>query len=243
MLDIHCHICYDSDDGAESPDVALKMIELAARCGTHGIAVTPHSNVAGSYRNYLSDGITEKLDILRGMVRKNGINVQLFSGQEIFMTDSVPSLLQSGELITLNGTQYPLVEFDFDESSLSVYSKLECLIAAGYTPVVAHPERYAFVIEDESAPVKLRSMGCVLQVNKGSIEGHFGELPFRAVHNMLHYQLADIAASDAHSPYMRTPDMSNAHEIVSNEIAFEYAELLFSVNPANVLQGKEIMRF
>lgn len=243
MLDIHCHIAYGSDDGAESPEVALMMIELAAQCGTKGIAVTPHSNVPGSFRNYFAEGISDKLINLRRMASENGLNVQLFSGQEIYMTDNVPYLLESGRLVTLNGTQYPLVEFDFGEKQESVISKLDRLLAAGYTPVVAHPERYEFVMEDESAAIRLRSMGCILQVNKGSIEGHFGEMPFRTVHSILHQQLADVAASDAHSPYMRTPDMRKAHEIVSNEVSFEYAELLFNKNPARILQGKEIIRF
>lgn len=42
MLDIHCHVAYGCDDGAESLEAALTMIELAAKCGTKGIAVTPH---------------------------------------------------------------------------------------------------------------------------------------------------------------------------------------------------------
>ncbi len=243
MLDIHCHICFGSDDGAESPDVALKMIELASRCGTNGIAVTPHSNVPGSYRNHYDEGVAEKLSVLRDMVMKRGIPVQLYSGQEIFMTDGVLPLLESGSLVTLNNTRYPLVEFDFGERQESVISKLQRLIAAGYVPIVAHPERYEFVMEDENAAIRLRSMGCILQINKGSIEGHFGEMPFRVAHSLLRHQLADIAASDAHSPYMRTPDMREAHEIVSNEFSFDYAELLFRENPATILQNKEIIRY
>ncbi len=243
MVDIHCHICYGSDDGAESLRVAVSMIELAARCGTKGIAVTPHSNVPGSYRNYMSDGIIDKLASLRRSVTERGINVQLFSGMEIYMTDNAVSLLEKGELITLNGTKYPLVEFDFGEREDSAVSKLNRLISAGYVPIVAHPERYGFVIEDEGAPIRLRSMGCLLQVNKGSIEGHFGEMPFVTVHRMLRHQLADIAASDAHSPYMRTPDMSRAHEIVSDSVSFEYAQLIFNDNPIRVLQDKEALRY
>jgi len=243
LLDIHCHISYGSDDGAQTPEEALGMIKIAARCGTKGIAVTPHSNVPGSYRNYFSEGVSDKLTILRRMIAENDLDIQLFSGQEIFMTEEAPSLLESGKLVTLNKTQYPLVEFDFYENQESVISKLERLIAAGYVPVVAHPERYAFVIEDEDAPKRLRDMGCILQVNKGSIEGRFGRMPFRAVFNILEHELADIVASDAHSPYMRTPDMRGAHEAICSEFSFDYADLLFSINPARVIQGKEIIRF
>lgn len=243
MFDIHCHIAYGSDDGAESPDVALKMMTLASECGTDGIVVTPHSNVPESYRNYVSDNILDKLKQLKKMASEKGLELKLFSGQEIFMTAGVPSLLEKGELITINNSKYPLVEFDFFEHEKSVYRKLEKLVSLGFVPVVAHPERYAFVIRDEEAAIQLRNIGCVLQINKGSIEGRFGEEPFRAAHSMLSQQLADIVASDAHSPYMRTPDMRKAHEIVSAEYSFEYAELLFSRNPVKVLQNKEIIRY
>lgn len=65
MLDIHCHVTYGCDDGDESLEAALTMIELAAKCGTKGIAVTPHSNIPGSYENFFRDGISDKISTLR----------------------------------------------------------------------------------------------------------------------------------------------------------------------------------
>lgn len=243
MLDIHCHVAYGCDDGAESLEAALTMIELAAKCGTKGIAVTPHSNIPGSYENFFRDGISDKISTLRRLTKEKGLGIQLFSGQEIFLTDNVIPLLESGKLITLNGSKYPLVEFDFAERQESAILKLKRLVAAGYIPVVAHPERYGFVIEDDSAPLMLKSIGCVLQINKGSIEGHFGEMPLRTVRNMLKHRLADVAASDAHGPHIRTPDMRNAYEKVSSEYSPDYAQLLFKENPENVLRNRRTNGF
>jgi protein-tyrosine phosphatase len=239
MFDIHCHICYGCDDGAEDLETAVEMVRLAGKSGTKGIAATPHCNVPGSYSNKWGRELSSKVDNLRNEVSRCGIDVRIYSGQEIFCTDDTVKQLKNGNLITLNFSRYPLVEFDFFEYSQSVYKKLNALVAEGYIPVVAHPERYAFVCEDENAAAVLKSIGCLLQINKGSLEGRFGKDAFDASHSIIARSLADAVASDAHSPYMRTADMSQTHEIICEDYSYDYAELLLTTNPMRILNNQE----
>ena len=243
MFDIHCHICYGCDDGADSLDTAVKMAELALEKGTKAIAATPHCNIPGSFTNFWSGEFETKLDLLRAALAERGTEIGIFPGQEIFCTSRTPQLLESGELITLNNSRYPLVEFDFYEFSDSVYDKLRSLVSHGYVPVVAHPERYAFVSEESGAASAMKSIGCLLQINKGSLDGRFGMQAYIAASEMLGGRLADVIASDAHSPYMRTPDMSHIHEKICEEYSYEYADLLFSGNPERILENRETLAF
>lgn len=239
MLDIHCHICFGSDDGAENLETAVEMVGIAYEHSVDGIVATPHSNVPGSYYNYWDETLHEKIRQLRAELREREIPVEIYTGQEIFCTDQTVSLLGGGQLITLNHSRYPLVEFDFYEYSDSVYSKLRALTAEGYVPIVAHPERYAFVAEEDAAVYRLKEIGCLLQVNKGSLEGRFGRDAFFVSQRMMEHRLADVVASDAHSPYMRTPDMLNAHELICEEYSYRYADFLLEENPRRIIENRD----
>ena len=243
MYDIHSHIVYGVDDGAQSLDEAVKMVEYASLHGTKGIVATPHTNVPGSFDNLWDAELLERVKELRSALKENYVDVQIFCGQEIFCTSYAIDYLKSGKVITLNNSRYPLVEFDFYEYSDSVYSKLNEIIAEGYVPVVAHPERYAFVAEDEEAAVRLKKLGCVLQINKGSLTGNFGESAFYTAQRLIEERLADVIASDSHSPYVRTTNMENVHELVSEVYSPNYADVLLDINPKRILQDREIITF
>ncbi len=240
MNDIHCHILYGLDDGSVSIEESVEMAKLARSGGTKKIIATPHSNVTGSYRNMWCPEFADMIERLNNRLRDEDADIVLYPGQEIFCGENFMNLLSEGKLITLNNSRYPLVEFDFYEHSASVYMKLKKLAAEGYVPVVAHPERYAFFTEDETAAIKLKGLGCLLQVNKGSIQGNFGRSAFKAAKHLLENALADFVASDAHSPYMRTPFLAEVFETVAEVYSFDYARLLFSENTLAVIENRDI---
>ena len=243
LNDIHCHILYGLDDGSVSAEESVEMAMLAKKGGTGRIIVTPHSNVPDSFRNLWNPGFESMIKNLNEKMEQNNCDLTFYPGQEIFCSDNFLKLLAEGKLITLNNSRYPLVEFDFYEHSASVYYKLDKLIAEGYTPVVAHPERYAFVCENDDASIRLRNMGCLLQINKGSIQGSFGKSAQDAAKRMLRRAHADFVASDAHSPYRRTPYLGDAFEYVAENYSFDYADVLFKHNALCVIENKEIISF
>lgn len=240
MIDIHCHILYGVDDGADTLQETLEMAEMAYKNGTRVIAVTPHSNTPGSQRNFWGDGIKERFLEVKNAVKEAGIPVQILSGQEIFAKGEVAELLKKGDLVTLNGSRYPLIEFPFKERSENVFKKLESVLAEGFIPIVAHPERYEFVSENFESLLKIKKMGCLLQINTGSIEGNFGRGAKINAKKMLNNRAVDVIASDAHSPYMRTPILADAHEYISENYSTDFADRLLLKNPKAILENKTI---
>ncbi len=243
MIDIHCHILYGLDDGSVSAEESVEMALLAFKGGTEKIIATPHCNVPGTYRNMWEPEFDLMINQLNERLSQRGCDVSLYPGQEIFCNEGFMSLLSEGKLITLNKSLYPLVEFDFYEHSSSVYHKLKRLLAEGYKPIVAHPERYAFFCEDEEAVIKLRNMGCLLQLNKGSLQGSFGRSAYEAAKRVLDRAYADFVASDAHSPYRRTPYLGEAFEFVAENYSFDYAEVLFEKNALCVIENKDVIAY
>lgn len=240
MFDIHCHILYGLDDGSSGVEESLKMIDIARSGRTQGIIATPHCNVPGSYRNHWGEDLENRLKAIQKRLSENSDPFEVYPGQEIFCDGNFLEMLKNGELITLNHSRYPLVEFDFTERSSSVYEKLESVLAEGYTPVVAHPERYAFVQESPDAIFHMKRMGCLLQINKGSLKGAFGQGAFAASHFLVAHRLADVMASDGHSPYVRTPYMADAYEIICENYSYDYAELIAGINPQRIIEDKSI---
>lgn len=240
MIDIHCHILFGLDDGSDNIEESVRMARIAVDSGVRAIIATPHSNVPNSYRNYWNDELTARLNSLTKRLEEEKLPLKIFPGHEIFASGDFIGLINEKKLLTLNGSVFPLVEFDFDEYSDSVYLKLEKLVANGFTPIVAHPERYSFVHEDDDAIRRIKNIGCLIQVNKGSLHGNFGRSAYRTSREIIINRQADFVASDAHSPYMRTPRLADSHELVSELSSVDYAELIFRYNPFNVIRNKKI---
>lgn len=237
MFDIHCHILHGVDDGSDNLSDSIEMAQLAAESGTKGIIATPHCNIPGMFDNYRSAVLDEKLQKLRQALIQNGIPVEIYPGREIFISKNFEEHLDRGDFVTLNNSRYMLVEFDFRIDESTAVSRLERLVSAGYVPIAAHPERYGFVIENPSVIGKIRSAGCLVQLNSGSLAGEFGHFIQRTADMIAYNRLADFIASDAHSQYSRTPDLAGVNELICENLSYDYAEILFETNPLKVLNN------
>ena len=240
MVDIHCHILHGIDDGAEAYEVALNMARLAVANGTTSVIASPHANIPGMpFENTVSI-VEDCVNALNSAFKNEGIPLTLYPGCEVFASGNFTELLRAGKLPTLNHSDYVLVEFDFYEHPVSVFTKLEELCNEGFIPIVAHPERYAFIEDEPSSAEILKNMGCLIQCNKGSLAGRFGTAAKFASHDMLVRGQVDFIASDAHGADMRTPVLSDAYRTVSDLYGSDYAELLFKINPQKVIENKKI---
>lgn len=243
MIDIHCHILPGMDDGAGNMSDAIEMAECAASTGIKRIIATPHSNIPGGYRNYWGLSMQHDIKILQDEINQRNIPVTIYCGQEVFLASGFMELLHEGKLITLNQSRYMLVEFDMRERADVAYRKLQQLISAGYIPIVAHPERYEFVNEQKDAVYRMKDLGALLQVNKGSLKGRFGKKEMNTAIEIVETFQADFIASDAHSQYSRTPYLADVHEFVSETYSSDYGDLLLKVNPQKVLNNETIYSF
>jgi protein-tyrosine phosphatase len=240
MVDIHCHILPGLDDGSDNIEESVRMARLAVDSGTKAIIATPHSNIPDSYQNYCDQRYIDTLKTLKERIKEENIPLQIYSGHEIFASGDIVGMLKSKKLLTLRNSDYPLIEFPFKEREETVYRVLRGLVAEGFTPVVAHPERYAFVAEDDFAPIRLKDIGCLLQVNKGSLKGNFGREAFIVSQTLIRHELADFVASDAHSPYMRSTYLADAYGIICEIRSEDYANQLLSINPRKVIRNEKI---
>ena len=234
MIDLHSHILPGLDDGARDMETALHMADMAVQSGVSAVVVTPHcvSDRVEQVRKRLAD--------LQSAVRAEGIPIRLYSGMEIFGRPDTAALLREGRLLTINGSRYPLIEFDFDTDGEEETAVLHSVIQAGYTPLVAHPERYRCIQEDPGQANLWARMGCRFQVNRGSLLGRFGPEVREVAWALTGRGFATVVASDAHSSRVRTPWMEDAWQLLSAEFSPQCARTLLADNPERILNDEQL---
>lgn len=241
MIDIHTHVLPGIDDGSSSKEESMEMLSMAEESGVKVLVTTPHCNIPDVFNNYVSEDLERLWRHVEAEAKRIGIGLKLCRGMEIFATEELPRLLESGRVWTLNGTQYFLVEFDFGEDPDFCRYILEKSRNRGFRPVVAHPERYACVQDDPAVAFEWCIRGYALQLNKGSLLGKFGREAQITAELLADHGLAACVASDAHSPYQRTTHMGQIRRFLTEQFGEAYARLLLEENPLRILTGQDLL--
>lgn len=235
MIDLHSHILPELDDGAQNLRDSLEMARMAVESGITVMTATPHCAGDRSREAYGA------WQLLREALEENEVPLKLLLGMEIFGTQDTARMLKEKKLFTLNGSRYPLVEFSFRSDGEEETDILRSICRAGYRPVVAHPERYRYVQENPELINYWQKMGCLFQVNRGSLLGRFGRREQRMAMELVGRGFASAVASDAHSAHVRTPWMKDVQQMLSQEFAPVCAEVLLKENPVRILKNQELL--
>ena len=202
MIDIHSHILFNIDDGAETLEDSVKLCRDAADNGVKLITATPHFFDYSHIRSFVSER-NHKISVLREILDEEDIPISVAAGSELFLNDKVFS---AGDLdaLTINGSRYmlcefPLGPFDIDRAPLWI----DELISRGYTPIVAHPERYIEFHRNLYIIDELLDREVVFQVNIDSLTGKNGEEPQKMAVDMVMRKIALLIGSDAHDTEYR----------------------------------------
>ena len=241
MVDIHCHILPEVDDGAWDMEAAVAMAKIARDSCVKKIITTPHFK--GEPAALGSVGLfRHQLRLLQSRLKREKIEVELLPGAEVLCVPQTMELAQTGRLPTLGTGRYVLTEFYFDASAGFMDETLHGLRQMGYLPVVAHPERYGAVQRDPELATRWFHRGIVLQINKGSVLGAFGRRAEDAAVRMLCRGNAHIIASDAHSPHVRTTDLQPVRHWCLDHLGQAYTKILLEDNPGRVAAGKPMCK-
>ena len=243
MIDIHTHILPGLDDGAADIYDSIEMASLAYEYGTKVIVATPHCNIPGEYDNYFGDDYVNTFQKTKEIIQREQPGITLLAGMEVFATEDLPRLLTEGKIFPINRTRYVLMEFDFAEDPDFADEILRQVKEVRAIPLIAHAERYEFVQDNPRIVYRWKQLGYEVQINKGSFMGRFGRTAQRTAFELLDHNLVTVVASDAHSPYQRTPWMQDVYQTLLEEYPRDYLEALFTENPGRICRGQEVIRF
>lgn len=198
MTDIHCHLLYDIDDGCRDIDESVEMISRMKDIGFDNIIITPHYIEEHDYCEN-NAGKLERLNNIKEKLKENDIDVNLFLGNEVFINEHIPSLIEDGEIYPINNSKYVLIEFPFSSRLLGLYDILDEVKNSGYIPIIAHPERYFYYHDNYGLIDELKRYGVLFQCNYSSVTGHYGRDAMKLIKYMLKHKYVDFLGTDIHN--------------------------------------------
>jgi protein-tyrosine phosphatase len=198
VLDLHNHVLFGLDDGCRTLEESVLLSAEAKKAGHKGFVATPHIR-AGMFDNTV-DRIRARLAETRPVVEAAGL--ELYLGAEYYFDEQVLQGARSRSLLTLGETsRFVLAELP----QMQMPPRLEDVIfeirLTGYVPVIAHPERCRGVQNDvEAAHQMFAHAGVLLQLDLGSLIGHYGGAARSASHDLVKRGAYHVAACDLHRP-------------------------------------------
>jgi protein-tyrosine phosphatase len=236
MIDLHSHILPGIDDGSRSLDMSLDMARMAVDSGITTMACTPHI-YPGLYMNDTA-GIIAARDALQRELDDQGIPLKLTTGADVHLVPGLLDGLRGGIVPSLHGTRYLLLEPSHHVAPPRFQESVFQLVAAGYVPVITHPERLTWVEDNYAVFGDLVRQGAWMQVTAGALTGVFGARAKYWGERFLADGLTHIIASDCHSSGRRSPvAMEKAAEIAQRMLGKEEAALLMRGRQQKILEN------
>jgi protein-tyrosine phosphatase len=235
MVDIHCHIIPEVDDGAPSWDVAVEMCQMAFHDGIEHIVATPHADFQYAYDRQALAARLERLQQLAGGLPR------LTLGCDFHLSyDNLEDAFAHPQRYTIGDTGYLLVEFSDYSIPQQITGALLRLIEMGITPVITHPERNPLLQHDVDRLLQWIDDGCLVQITANSLTGYWGEQARRSARALLQQQAVHVLATDAHDNRRRVPILSAARNAVALWHGEERARALVEDNPRAIISGEKV---
>lgn len=235
MIDIHNHIVPAVDDGAKDIEISLSMLKEGLKQQIDGYVFTPHYN-RGKYENKT---VLEQFQRLNQLIESEGLPITTAIGNELYLNEDNVSDMISKKAYTLGDSQYVLVELPFTQFYPFHETLIYKLQLAGFKIVLAHIERYDYLVRHTDKLADLLDRGILGQLScKCIIDSRTQKLAF----DWIEKGYVQVVASDAHNISSRPINSLKAYQIITKQFGHKVADDLFTTNPQLVIDNGEIIK-
>lgn len=194
-VDVHSHFIPGIDDGAQNMDESLELLREMKALGYQKVITTPH--VMSDYYRNTPEIILSGRDDLRKAAENEGIEIDIDCAAEYYLDADFMAKIKAKELLTF-GDKYVLFELPFLSEPPNLAEVVFEMQLAGYKPVLAHPERYAFWHLQFDKYQQMFDKGVILQLNINSITGHYSPEVKAISKKLIEAELIGLLGSDCH---------------------------------------------
>lgn len=201
-IDWHCHILPGVDDGFQEVEKSLEMLHLYENAGMKEVWFTPHimedvPNETTHLRQVFADF---QKQYQQDFAKRNPADrpmLQLHLAAENMLDALFEKRLKANDVLPLGEDgKYLLVETSIFSAPMNFHGLLERIKNRGYTPVLAHPERYLYMEKRDYEKLKL--MGVKFQRNVFSIDGQYSDKVKKRCRWLMKQNMYDFVGSDMH---------------------------------------------
>lgn len=233
IVDMHCHILPGVDDGSRSMVETLKMLKIASSEGITEMIVTPHYKEG--HKNASPEEIETAIQNVTQTAQTLHLNISLYPGNEIYYFQGVEELLEEGKVCSMNNSGYVLVEFSPMETYPVIRNAMDSLASYGYTPILAHVERYDCLLNNMHNVERLKRMNVRIQVNASAVVGDDGYKVKQFTSKLLKSQIVDYVSTDAHRSEERTPSIQRCAAMLRRRYDADYVDKILWKNAAGLI--------
>lgn len=192
---MHSHILPAFDDGAKTVEESLVLLRAMQGLGYKKLIMTPHI-MCDAY-GITPKRIEESLENLKEIVIKEKIDIVLEAAAEYYLDDDFLKWLREGKILSF-GFNYILIETSYLAQPINFFETISEIIACGYRPILAHPERYRYLENNTQSYQKLKNADILFQVNLGSLNGYYGKEAKEKAQFLYKEGMIDFLGSDLH---------------------------------------------
>lgn len=196
--DIHSHLLAGVDDGLHTHEEVVACLNQFVDWGFRHIVTTPH--VSRAFYPNTSQTLLAGQAALRKLIEIYNLPLTIEVAAEYMVDDLFLELLEQKQLLSFGEQRYVLIELGWESPPALLETILFRTQVKGFQPVLAHPERYLFYHGNLKAFEKLRDLGCLFQLNWGSMVGQYGPAVKKQGHQLIQHKWVDFIGSDLHSP-------------------------------------------
>lgn len=209
--DIHNHLIPGIDDGSPSPDESISMIEGIRSLGFERIVTTPH--IMSDYFRNTPQSIENGLQRLTDKIAENNLEISIKAAAEYYIDYAFSGLIEQGALLSF-GNNYILTELPLSGPAANLNEVFFSLQVKKYRPILAHPERYTYWLNQFDVFEDLKNRGVLFQLNLLSLTGHYSPLTKRLAEKLIDADMIDFVGTDLHRARqieLVRPVFSNKH--------------------------------
>ena len=233
FVDIHNHLVYGVDDGARDFAATQRLLRESYADGVRELIATPHvspGEVAFAREAYLA-----RLARARDWCAAEGMDIRLHAGAEILYTGDTPRLLGEGQVLTLAGSRFALLEFLPTDDYARLQDAARRVGAQGFVPVFAHVERYRCLRRAGQFEELRAHYGVRMQMNAATVAYGQGFFRDRRIASLIRDGLIDYIASDSHDLNGRHTCMTRCYARLAERFGERTANALMRENPMEIL--------
>jgi protein-tyrosine phosphatase len=198
-VDMHSHVIPGIDDGAPAMAQSIEMLQAFASLGYRKVITTPHV-MSDGYRNS-PETILKGLENVRAAAIDAGIDLQIEAAAEYYLDEVFVANLHRTLLSFGGEKRYVLFETSYVTRPMALEETIFNLQTHGYTPVLAHPERYQYWWGRKDALEEIQELhdrGAKLQVNVSSFAGRHSKQSATIARTLAKQGLIDFLGTDMH---------------------------------------------
>ncbi|MFT7880520.1 MAG: CpsB/CapC family capsule biosynthesis tyrosine phosphatase, partial [Sulfurimonas sp.] len=182
------------DDGARDMEESILLLREMKKLGYQKVITTPHI-MSDGYKN-TPQNIMEGLEALRLAAQEENIDIKIDAAAEYYLDDGFYDKLREDNILTIG--DYLLVETSYVSKPLQFDEMIFEIQAAGFKPMLAHPERYRYIKDPQKEYRAMKERGVYFQVNLNSFFGHYGKEAKKKADFLNNAGMIDFLGSDIH---------------------------------------------